>query len=116
MLDAFYTATVYLLAFLSVLSLAYITTRMIASGNKKRFQTKNIKVLEGVMIAPQKFIQLVKIGDKIMAICVTKDNVTHLYTFSENEIKFDVSINDKDQMENKFSEILEKLINSKKGK
>ncbi len=116
MLEAFYTCTIYLLAFLAVLSLAYITTRMIAVGNSKRLQTKNIKVLEGVMIAPQKFIELVKIGDKIIALCICKDNVTHLHTFNKNELDLDLLVKEKNQEEDKFLKIFEKFMNNKNEK
>ena len=75
-----------LILFLFVCVLTYYTTRFTASYQKGRLKTSNIEVIEAFRIANNKYIQIVRIGEKYMAICVCKDTVTLLCELTEDEI------------------------------
>ena len=49
---------------------------------------KNIEVLETYRISQSKYIQIVKIGKKNVAIAVSKDTVTLLTTLEEGDVSF----------------------------
>lgn len=86
-LDNFTQLLTLLLIFAFVLAVTYFTTRYIANFQKGRLGNTNITVLEEMQIAPGKFIQMVKIGNRYFAIAVCKDTVTMLAELKEDEIQ-----------------------------
>lgn len=65
-----------LIVFLVVLALTAWTTRFIANYQKTIGAGSNIEVIESTAIQAGKYIQIVRIGEKYMAIAVCKDSVT----------------------------------------
>jgi len=94
-----------LVLFCFVLAITYGTTRYIAGIQKLKQEGSNMSVLETCKIAPNKYVQIVRLGKKYIAIAVCKDTVTKLTELSEEEITLP------DNQENgipSFMEVLEK--------
>lgn len=65
-----------LIVFLVVLALTAVTTRFIANYQKTVGAGSNIEVIESTQVQAGKYIQIVRIGEKYMAIAVCKDTIT----------------------------------------
>ena len=94
-----------LLIFLFVLAITYFTTRLVGNYHKNTMQGSNIHVLETLRISSTKYIQLLKIGDKCIAIAVSKDNVTYLGEIEEESLSFD-----NNKSNDSFKDILSRFI------
>ncbi len=77
---------VVLLIFIFVLVLTYVVTKLLAGYQQGNMTNKNIKTIETYRITQNKYIQIVQIGNKYVAISVCKDTVTFLTELSEEDI------------------------------
>lgn len=102
--------TVFVL-FIFVLLMCAFTTKFVAGYQKGKMMSGNIHVLETYKIANNKFIQIVKIGDKIFAIGVGKDSITMLGEISEDTIT--ITENSSEFVTPDFKTMLEKAKNFK---
>lgn len=80
---------VVFIMFLFVLALAYFTARLAGRFQGNIQNRSNIKVLESVRVANNKYIQLVKVGNRYFAIGVGKDNLTYLAELKEDDLNMD---------------------------
>lgn len=90
--------------FIFVLVLTYVATKFTAEIQKGKMSKSNIDIVETLKIAPTKYIQIVKIGEKYFSYVVCKDTVTLLGEISESDVSeldktktsslFDVSFKD----------------------
>lgn len=94
------------IVFIIVLVVTYVVTRWIAELQKGRIGSSNITVLETYKVTTNKYIQIIKTGEKYFAIAVCKDTITLLGELQESDIKFPES--DSTQKPMSFKEILEK--------
>ena len=78
------------LIFIYVLALTYFATKLTAGLQKGRLAGSNVEILETFKIAPTKYIQVVRIGNKYFSYVVCKDTVTLLGEMTEEDI---VSLN-----------------------
>lgn len=85
-LNGFAQFVTVLLIFVGVLFLTYFSTRWIASYQKGRMYSSNITVVETFKITANKYIQIVRIGERYFAIAVGKDEVTLLGELKEDEL------------------------------
>ncbi|MCR5669807.1 MAG: flagellar biosynthetic protein FliO [Butyrivibrio sp.] len=100
-----------LIVFVLVLAATYFVTKWLAGYQKERNTSSNIEILETARISTTKYIQIVKIGEKLFAIAVGKDEVTLLGELSKD----DVVIREDDPSENiNFKDILEKIKGEKR--
>ena len=76
-----------ILVFLLVLALTYFTTRFVGNYQKARSVNRNFDVIETYRITNGKYLQIVKIGEKYVAIGIGKDNITRICELSPDEIK-----------------------------
>lgn len=95
-----------LVIFAFVLGVTYFTTRYIANFQRERTEAGNIRLLEATRLAQNKYIQLVKIGDKYFALAVCKDTVSVICELDESEIKNLDGVNENLPS---FSDILKKF-------
>lgn len=103
--DSFLDLITVLLIFIFVIAITLFTTKYIANYQKVQNAGKNIEVLETYRISQTKYIQIVKIGKKCVAIAVSKDTVTLLTSLDEGDVSFQ-----RDEGETKsFKEILASL-------
>lgn len=111
-LDAIAEFLTVLIIFVFVLAITFFTTRWIANYQKGRIFSKNIQVIETYKITTNKYLQIVKTGDKYLVIAVCKDTVTLLTELNKEQIEFP---DDTSQRMN-FKEILEKAKTFTSGK
>ena len=101
-----------LLIFVFVLALTYLTTRWIANYQKVQGEHKNLRVLETIRIANNKYVQLVEAGEEYLVIAVGKDEA-HLLTVLTRE-QFKVGPQETNDFAGKnagetFGDVLQKL-------
>lgn len=112
-IESFVQFIVVLLLFGVVLVITYLTTRYIASFQKLKQEGSNISVVETSRIAPNKYVQIIKLGEKYIAVAVCKDTVTKLTELSEDELIF---FEEKENGISDFAQILEKVRQRKQKK
>ncbi|MDD3367744.1 MAG: flagellar biosynthetic protein FliO [Lachnospiraceae bacterium] len=115
----FLTVTVI---FLFVLGITFLTSKWIAGYQKGLQLSGNIHVVETSRIANGKYIQIVQVGTKYLAIAVCKDTVTTLCELTEEELlSEEQSGNDKNTLKaskttggsKSFQDILDKMKHTK---
>ena len=101
-----------LFVFIFVLAITYISTKYIAGIQKEQCRTGNMELVETLRISNNKYLQIVRIGNRYLCMAVCKDTVTMLgevqkedMVFRENNLNANV----------KFSKILEKMKHSQLG-
>lgn len=77
-----------LLTFLFVLALTYYTSKFIANYQKKSMLSGNMEVMETTRIAQNKYLQIVRAGDRYFMIAVCKDTVTMLSELEPEQLDF----------------------------
>ena len=106
-IDSVYNVSQFItliLIFAFVLVLTYFTTKYVANYQKGNMAQSNIRIIEGAKIAQNKFIEIVKIGNKYYALAVCKDSVTVICEIDESELIFK-----EDKEVGNFSDVLKKL-------
>lgn len=101
-----------LFVFIFVIGLAYYITKKLASLNTLRMQGKNMKIIETLQVGVSQVIHLVKIGDKIIIIGVSKDKITYLSEVDGESI--DLLADDTSENTLTFEEQLRKMLPKKK--
>lgn len=87
-IDAVVQFITVLVIFIGVLALAAFLTKWIAKYQNIKISNRNIQVIETERIAPNKYVQIVKIGSKYVAVAITKEHVTMLSELNEDELEF----------------------------
>lgn len=101
-----------LFVFIIVIGLAYFITKKIASMGAHRMQGKNMEIIESLQIGVNQRIHLVKVGEKIIMIGVSKEHISFL---SEAPIEsIDLSAYKTPEDMPSFEDYLKKLIPRKK--
>lgn len=78
-----------LFIFVICLAVTYFSTRYIAEYQKSKLVGGNIEVIETVQLAQNKYVQIIRVGDKYYSIVTCKDNVTLLGEISKDNINLD---------------------------
>ena len=74
--------------FLFVLALAYMAARIAGSFQSNVMnKNSNIQVIEVFRLSNNKIIEIIKIGNRYLALAICKDDVTVLTELDESEIK-----------------------------
>lgn len=95
--------------FVFVLAATYMTTRWIANYQKERSVNNNFEVIEISKLTANKYIEIVRCGEKYLAIAVCKDTVTLLCELSKEQLNLDEN---KSSQSKGFREILAKVGNA----
>ena len=79
-----------LLLFAFVVFITWFTTRWIAKLQKGQMNSagSNMEVLENLRVAPDKFLQIVRVGKKYFVIGVGKSEINKICEISEDDIVF----------------------------
>lgn len=85
--DSYAQLMTVLVIFLFVLALTWFVTRWIAGYQKGKSTNTNMELLESFRLSNNKYIQIVRIGNKYLALAVCKDTVTMLTEIPEEELK-----------------------------
>lgn len=108
-----------LVVFVLVLFATYYVTKWIGKSGVVSMQSRNIKVIETFKIAPNKYIQIVRLGSKYYSIGVTKDNISFLTPLDTEQLDLenpDKSIDLTTSFQDIFSKITKGYRSQKKDK
>ena len=95
-----------LVIFIFVLAITWISTRYIAGIQKDKYKTGNMELIETLRISNNKYMQIVRVGNRYYCMAVCKDTVTMLGEVRKEDMVFcenNVNVN----MD--FHKILEKV-------
>jgi len=87
-IESFAQFVTVIFIFIFVLALTYFTTRFVGKFQKKQMHNNNIEVIETFKVTTNKFIQIIKTGDKYLVIAIGKDSITMLTELTEDQIDF----------------------------
>ena len=97
-----------LVIFVGVLGVTAWTTKWVANYQKKQADQGNISLLDACRIGTNKYIQIVRVGEKYLALAICKDTVTVLCEIPEEQLKFMNADGNA-----AFSDVLKKIMKSK---
>ncbi len=72
--------------FIFVVAVTYFTTRFIGTYEKGRLRGSNIEVIESQRVAMNKFIMIVRVADKIIAVAVSKNEMRMLTELDKDAV------------------------------
>ncbi len=85
--DSYAQLLTVLVIFIIVLGATALTTKWIAGYQKKLGSTGNIELLDAARLGTNKYIQIIRVGEKYFAVAVCKDTVTVLGEIEKNQLK-----------------------------
>lgn len=107
--DSLVQLILVIIIFIFVVFLAYLAARIAGSYQANMLnKNSNIKVIETYRITNNKFIQIVKLGDKYAAISISKDNVEFMMELNADSI---TEINNQLPANMDFKTIFDKIKN-----
>ena len=86
--DSYMQFMTVLLLFLFVLLVTYWVTKWTAGYQRSQAANANMEVLETIRLSGNKYVQIVRIGRKYLAVAICKDTVTMLTEISEQDLVF----------------------------
>lgn len=84
--DSYIQFITVLILFVLILAVTYFVTRWIAKVQKDNIGVGNLEVVETCRITQNKFIQIVRTGEKYLVIAVGKDEIHMLAEVSKEEL------------------------------
>lgn len=105
-LEGFIQLVVVLIMFLFVLALAYLTARFAGRFQSNIQSRSNIRIIETARLGNNKYVQIIKVGSRYIAIGVGKDTVSFLTQLDEDELNL-AALDDKTK--GSFKDILSQL-------
>lgn len=75
-----------LIVFVAILIVAYFVTRWIGATGNAQLKNKNIKIIEGCRVGQNKFIQIVKVGNKYIVLGIGKEEISYLGEVEEETL------------------------------
>lgn len=85
-IDSYLQFMTVLILFVFVLAITYLVTKWIAKYQRGRAGVGNLEVIETCKLTSNKYIQLVRAGEKYLVIAVGKDEVHMLSEVSEDQL------------------------------
>lgn len=98
--------------FVIILFATYYVTKWIAKSGVMQSRAKNIKVIETFKIAPNKYIQIIRLGSKYCAIGISKENISFLVDLEEGQL--DLSGMSNQEQQASFQELLQRFGRNRK--
>ena len=86
--DSYVQFMTVLLLFVFVLAITAFVTRWIGGYQKSRSVGANMELVESLRLSNNKYVQIVRIGRKYLAVAVCKDTVTMLSEIPEEDLNF----------------------------
>lgn len=84
--DSYIQFITILIIFVFVLAITYWVTKWMAGYQKKRTIGANMELIEALRLNNNKYVQIIRIGQKYLAVAVCKDTVTMLTEIPEEEL------------------------------
>ena len=82
---------VMLLIFAVILFLAYLASKLASRMQVKASSQGNLKLMETIRIQNNKYIQIVRVGEKYLVIGIGKDEITFLTELSKDALSYEDS-------------------------
>ena len=95
-----------LILFGFVLAVTYWTTKWIAGYQKGKRKNSNLEVIESYQLTGSKYIQIIRVGQKYLAVAIGKDSVTMLTEVPEDQL---ILTGDMENGQLGFKELFEKI-------
>lgn len=92
--------------FLIVLGLSYYSSKWISKIQKRQAYNKNIEVIETFKVTSNKYIQIIRTGEKYLVIAIGKDNISMLTEINEDQLNL---VLDEEIPKENFQEIFNKI-------
>lgn len=105
-LDSYVQFITVLILFVFVLVITYFTSKWIAGYQKGKGLNSNIEMIESFRLTNNKYVQIIRIGQKYLAVAVGKDSVTMLTEIPEDQLLLS---SDDNGGAHSFKELLEKV-------
>ena len=86
--DSYVQFVTVLLLFVFVLAITAFVTKWIGGYQKGRSVGKNMELVEALRLSNNKYVQIIRIGRKYLALAVCKDTVTMLSEIPEEDLSF----------------------------
>ena len=86
--DSYIQFITVLIIFLFVLLVTYWVTKWTAGYQKSQSANANMEILETIRLSSNKYVQIVRIGRKYLAVAICKDTVTMLTEIPEQDLVF----------------------------
>jgi len=77
-----------LILFIGIVFGAYYVTKWIGMAQFRKYQGKNIRVVESIGIGQQKALQLIQVGTKFFLIGTTKDRIIFMTEIDQTTLEF----------------------------
>lgn len=97
---------VVLIMFLFVLAMAYLTARFAGRFQSNIQSRSNIRIIETARIGNNKYVQIVKVGSRYIAVGIGKDTITLLTQLDEDELNLEAL---DERTKGSFKDILSQL-------
>ncbi len=105
-LDSYVQFITVLILFVFVLVITYFTSKWIAGYQKGKGLNSNIEMIESFRLTNNKCVQIIRVGQKYLAVAVGKDSVTMLTEIPEDQLLLS---SDDNGGAHSFKELLEKV-------
>ncbi len=103
---------VLIVIFVLIIVACYYVTRFIGTKQLKQYKNSNFTVLDTYRVTTNKFLQLVKMGEKYVVIAVTKDHISVITELTKEEIQLPENGEHKGIS---FKNVLTEMMNKKKN-
>ena len=104
--DSYMQFITVLIIFLFVLLITYWVTKWTAGYQKSQTANTNMEIIETIRLSGNKYVQIIRVGRKYLAVAICRDTVTMLTEVSEQDLIF----SDNNMSGTlKFKDILEKM-------
>lgn len=91
--DSYVQFLTVLVLFVVVLAITYFATKWMAGYQKGKGSNANMEIIESIGLAGNKYLQIIRVGQKYLAVAICKDTVTMLTEIPEQDlILFDGSV------------------------
>lgn len=100
-----------LIVFVLILAAAYYVSKYFGKYSLNNGRNSNIKVVETVRIAPDRYLQIVNVGEKYFLIGISKNNVSLISELDANAIRITTP---KEIFKFSFKEFLDKAKSKEK--
>lgn len=104
--DSYVQFMTVLILFLFVLVITYWVTKWTAGYQKSQNANVNMEILDTIRLSNNKYVQIVRVGRKYLAVAICKDTVTMLTEIPEQDLIFSEKSPSKGQG---FKDVLEKI-------
>ena len=104
--DSYLQFMTVLIIFVFVLGITYWTTKWIAGYQKGKHSNTNLELIESFRLTNNKYIQIIRVGQKYLAVAIGKDSVTMLAEIPEGQL---ILSSGEENVQLGFKELLEKV-------